>query len=201
MTVSSTNCERDDNVPLLQLSNIQDIPDIHQENIGPLRIVSTEYTNEYLENRIFKDNAMAYVAGYLLRKAYELHKCDECVHLCSENSLAANNTFLLFKAYNTGSSAYSGLTVPSDEMLSYVNKLEDAFISFFVKLEKSKGIGRDLLELLGKIELDIPCKEFNRVFLIRLFVRMRIYYCLKYVNRELVTTKRKNRKYIKLVHL
>jgi len=123
----------------------------------------------------------------LLRKAYELHKCDECVHLCSENSLTANNTFLLFKAYNTGSSAYSGLTVPSDEMLSYVNKLEDVFISFFDKLEKSKGIGRDLLELLGKIELDIPCKEFNRVFLIRLFVRMRIYYCLKYVNRELVT--------------
>ena len=89
LTVSSTNCERDDNVPLLQLSSIQDIPDIHQENIGPLRIVSTEYTNEYLENRIFKDNAMAYVTGYLLKKAYELHKCDECVHLCSENSLRA----------------------------------------------------------------------------------------------------------------
>ena len=68
LTVSSANCEHDENEPLPQLSDIQELPEIPQEGSGPLKTVSTDYSSEQIENRVFKDNAMAYIAGYILRK-------------------------------------------------------------------------------------------------------------------------------------
>lgn len=67
--MSSANCEHDENEPLAQLSDIQELPEIPQESSGPLKTVSTDYSSEQIENRVFKDNAMAYVAGYILRKS------------------------------------------------------------------------------------------------------------------------------------
>ena len=67
--MSSAYCEHDENEPLAQLSDIQELPEIPQEGPSPLKIVSIDYSSEQIENRVFKDNAMAYVAGYVLRKS------------------------------------------------------------------------------------------------------------------------------------
>ena len=143
---------------------------------------------------------MAYVAGYLLRKTYSKHKCEKCSVLSNNNRMENQNVFMMFKAYES-SSTFSGLVVPSADMFAYAKQLEDAFMEYFSNIKKKSGIGEELKEILATINLNVPCENFVKLFLIELFIRMRIYYCLKYIKREPVATKRKNRKYIKLVHL
>ena len=47
----------------------------------------------------------------------------------------------------------------------------------------------------------IACEHFDRLHIIRLFIRTSIYYCLEFANRHLEESKCKTRKYIKVVHL
>ena len=201
LSVSSTNCEIDENVLLTQLTDIQNLPELPPVEVGPLKIVTSDYSSEHIDKRIFKDNAMAYVAGYLLRKTFQKHKCEKCAILADESGDLEKKVFLMFKAYDSDTSIYSGLIVPSVQMLQFANKVEEKFISFFNDIKQTTGVGKELLSILVKENLDVPCTDFDKVFLLKLFIRMRIHYSLKYVNRELVATKRKNRKYIKIVHL
>eukprot|EP00795_Rhopilema_esculentum_P005720 gene5720-10973_t len=45
--------------------------------VGPLKRVTSDYSSEHIHKRIFKDNAMAYVAGCLLKKTFQKHKCEK----------------------------------------------------------------------------------------------------------------------------
>lgn len=201
LNISSTNCEVDGNEPLAQLSDIQALPETSFTEARPLNIISMDYKGVLSENRIFKNNAMAYVSGYLLRKTYEHHKCSKCSTLADESKADDKYVFMMFKSYDSDSSNYSGLVVPSEEMITYANELEDSFLNYLSQINCTVGVGKKLIEIMENIPLNAACEKFNKTFLIKLFIRMRMYYCLKYVNRELVATKRKNRKFIKLVHL
>ena len=201
MSVSTANCEDDANVPLTRLTDIQNIPDFPSLDVGPLRIVSSAYSTEHIDKMIFKENAMAYVAGYLLRKAFQKHKCCDCSILADESGDPEKKVFLMFKAYDSDSSLYSGLIVPSSEMLKFSYIIEDKFISYMNNLKQTSEIGKNLFTILDNVPLNITCKDFDKTFLLKLFIRMRIHYSLKYVNRELAATKRKNRKFIKVAHL
>ena len=88
-------------------------------------------------------------------------------------------------------------------MLLYTTALEDEFVQYFKQLRKTTDIGKDLLKRLMEIRLDVSCPNFDKNFLLRLEnVRMRIYYCWKFENRNLSKTKkRKKRKYLKVAHL
>ena len=139
LTVSAANCEQDENELLAQLSDIRELPEVPVVE-KPLKIVSTDYSNEQVENRVFKDNAMAYVAGYLLRKTYSKHKCEKCSVLSNNNRMENQNVFMMFKAYES-SSTFSGLVVPSADMFAYAKQLEDAFMEYFSNIKKKSGIG------------------------------------------------------------
>eukprot|EP00795_Rhopilema_esculentum_P005659 gene5659-10894_t len=84
-SVSSTNCEIDENVLLTQLTDIQNLPKMAPVEVGPLKKVTSDYSSEHIHKIIFKDNAMAYVAGYLLRKTFQKHKCQKCAILADES--------------------------------------------------------------------------------------------------------------------
>ena len=128
LTVSAASCEQDENELLAQLSDIRELPEVPVLE-KPLKIASTDYSNEQVENRVFKDNAMAYVAGYLLRKTYSKHKCEKCSVLSNNNGME-NQNVIMFKAYES-SSTFSGLVVPSADMFAYAKQLEDAFMEYF----------------------------------------------------------------------
>ena len=66
---------------------------------APLSIVSTDYATEDLQLRIVRENAVAYVAGYLLRKTFLKHKCSNCAILANASLDSDRSTFLFFKAY------------------------------------------------------------------------------------------------------
>ena len=105
------------------------------------------------------------------------------------------------KHTETDSRMFGGLVAPSQEVLTYANKIEDQFIAYFSLLNKTVGIWNDILQCLKKIELHVPCQEFDQEYLLKLFVRMRIYYSLKFANRNLASCKRKKWKFVKVAHL
>ena len=86
-------------------------------------------------------------------------------------------------------------------MLQYTMQLEETFVKHFSNLQKVTCIGHDLIQLLESIQLDQPFNSFNKKYLLMLVTRLRIYYCLKFANRELRSPGRKNKKYFKVAHL
>ena len=117
-----------------------------------------------------------------------------------DDSYDDRRTLLSFKAYDSDTS-YGGLIAPSNVMLQYIMQLEETFVKHFSNLQKATYVGHDLLKLLESIQLDQPCNSFNKKYLLMLFTRLRVYYCLKFANRELRSPGRKNKKYFRVAHL
>ena len=131
-----------------------------------------------------------------------LHRCDKCSILATDNLATIKSPFLDFKAYDSYSTSFGGLIAPSEVMLAYTTALEDLFVAFFKSLKQTKNIAQSLMKNLHDIHLDINCPHFDKTFLLQLFARMPIYYCLKFQKHNLSKSRRrKNRKYINVSHL
>lgn len=52
------------------------------------------------------------------------------------------------------------------------------------------GISHKLLNAMEQIEFNYPCIDFPKTFILKLFIRMKIFYIMKYTNRELSLNKR-----------
>ena len=175
LTVTSEKCEADNNKTLLHLSNLENtnIPSFATGSIKkPLTSTSTDYASEDMQLMIVRENAIAYVAGYLLRKAFEKHNCSKCAPLANDN-LDSDRRIFFCKAYQTDASMFGGLVSPSSQMLAYVTILEDKCVTYFSSLKKSVGIGNDVLHQLKQIGFITPCNDFYHDYLLRFFIRMR----------------------------
>jgi hypothetical protein len=171
----------------------------HTLQIGP-----TDYRDQCIVNSdIVKDNATAYVAGYLIHKSMTFHTCPTCTNAIQCNELDDNRKlFCFFKAFDQTENTFGGLHAPTNCFLDYIMKLEDVFFKNFSICTKSLTVGKDILMLLKKIPIPFKCcDEFPLEFVQKLFLRVRIYYSLKFANRDLSSTKKKNRKYLKVAHL
>jgi hypothetical protein len=169
-----------------------------------LAIGPTDYKNPSVVSNMVKENTITYVAGYLLHKCSQKHSCSTCKEVQESNDLDDNKTLLCyFKAYDQDKSQFGGLHVPSASFLEYVIQLEAIFFKNFSIYTKSSSVGGDILKLLKREPVPFQyCEEFPLEYLQKLFLRMRIYYSLKFANRDLRTTKnKKDRKYLKVSHL
>ena len=169
-----------------------------------LQIGPTDYRDQCNVNSdIVKDNATAYVAGYLIYKVIQIHNCSRCTSAIQCNDLDDNRKLLcFFKAFEQTENTFGGLHAPTNCFLDYVMKLEDVFFKNFSIYTKSLTVGKDILMLLNRVPLPFKCcDEFPLEFLQKLFLRLRIYYSLKFANREFANTKKKNRKYLKVAQL
>ena len=198
------NCDIDDNTVMAGLQHLDDKPHIFPsyDNSEPIEILSTDYASEHSQKRIVKAKSFAYIAGFLLHKQFMRHKCEACSILVNDDLELCNSAFLDFKAYDGNSSSFGGLTAPSEIVLSHTTSLEDLFLTHSKTLKQTKNVAADLIKTLQKVELNIACANFDKNFLVKLFVRMQIYYCLQCENQNLgKSKKRKNRKYITFAHL
>jgi hypothetical protein len=99
--------------------------------------------------------------------------------------------------------------VSSASFLEYVVQLEAIFFKNFSIYTKSSSVGGDILKLLKREPVSFQyCEEFLLEYVLeneniwKLFLRMRIYYSLKFANRDFRTTKKKKgRKYLNVSHL
>lgn len=169
-------------------------------------IDTTDYKEKEVSDNLLKDNPIAYVAGYLLRKSFLKHKCSTCESALVTDQLEdKRNLLCFFKAYESHKS-FGGLLAPVTPYLEYVIKLEDIFVRDFSAYTKSDGIRRKILLQLQRVPVPFQqCPDFPLEYLLKLFLRMRIYYSIKFANRDLNSTKgkkiKKSKKYIKVAHL
>ena len=206
---SSGNCANDLDVMLAEYSKaskkkkktaavVSPTPEPPTMAIGP-----ADYGEPEVTTNIVKDNAIAYVSGYLLKKSFKIHECVTCQESLVSNELYDSRKLLCYyKAFDKGEAAFGGLHVPTSSYLDYVIKLEDVFTEKFSILTKTSGSGASILKIIKSVPVPFKCcSEFPLEYLQKLFIRMQIFYTLKFANRDFSCSKPRNRKYIKITHL
>ena len=131
------------------------------------------------------------------------HACPTCAKALINNNLdTPDKLFCYFKAYDE-SKPFGGLTIPDVRLVNYCKAIEEIFVEALPQIISKPGIGKHLVSILAIFSLQ-ECPQFPRQYMLKLFVRMRLFYVLKFGNRELAQSKKKgakNRKYFKVSHL
>ena len=104
-----------------------------------------------------------------------------------------------------------GLVTVSDAFFCYVTQCESQFNSLFDSRGHEPGVLHMIVNELLNCRVPVDCDEFPKLLFLKYFVRMRIFYKLKFYNRSHcactkkdVQTKlkpRKNRKLAKIQHV
>jgi len=132
-----------------------------------------------------EENAFKYICGYLIKKCTEIHSCDPCIQYVNENKTVLDNSTLYcsFRVYENETNLFGNLNIPSNNFCSYIHQLEEIFVKNFENNYFQKGIGGYLFQLAQNITFQPPCPNFPIIFLIKLYLRMRIYYTLSQHNK------------------
>ena len=201
---STGNCAEDLDSLLSQLSsNSNNAVLVHPPSQPQtLNISGTDYRELDISSSIVKENAVAYVSGYLLKKCFDIHQCSSCKEILASANLDSSSKLLCyFKNYKDNNS--SRLQMPSQCFRDYILHLEDCFVKLFSVYTKSTKVGDDLLKIFKSMPVNFQhCPPFPMEYMLKLFLRMCIYYTKKFANRNFASTsKKKCRKYIKVSRL
>ena len=156
-----------------------------------LNIGATDYREQDVSSSIVQENAVTYVARYLLKKYFDIHQCSHCKEILASTNLdSSSKLFCYLKNYKEENS--SGLQMPSQCLLDYILHLEDRFVNHFSVYTKSTKVGDDLLKIFKSTPVNFQqCPAFPMEYMLKLFLRMRIYYTIKFVNRNFASTSKK----------
>lgn len=169
----------------------------------PLKILDIP-NHDYYTMDLSEENAFQYVCGYLIKKCIEIHLCDACSEYVNENKTVLDDTTLYcsFRAYiNEVDNQFGNLHIANNNFCSYIHNLEKIFVTNFENNCFKKNIGSYLFQLAQSVSFESPCPNFPTVFLIKLFLRMRIYFILSEHNKSCKSMSRKNIKLLNILHL
>ena len=198
---SAGNCNADFNLMLVGAPSQNVLSSLSKTIPKEIEIDVNDYRSSSVQNSLIGTNAVAYVAGYLLKKCFLKHDCETCKgKLVMQELDDSNKLFCFFKAYQSQTGPFGGLLAPSSSFINYVVSLEDIFVELLPSVVFKVGVGKLLLTQLPQFSLP-ECSEFPSLFLLKLFIRMRLYYALKFRNRQLVSGNKKCKKYFKVSHL
>lgn len=187
--ITTGNCEPSEN---LQLPDIN--LDLSKSSIN-LQASQSRYkfniSSDYKSMDFEEKNAFYYFCGWMLKKYRENHQCK--LELISEPS--SSSTYLEFKEYS-----YGNLLRPPKEYLDIVENLERKFSSHFNEICISNNIEFSLSEILLPYFSYNCCDRQDRVYFVRLYIRVRIYNILKSYNKRIKLYNNKN-KLFSVMHL
>ena len=104
------------------------------------------------------------------------------------------NLLCLFKAYEL-EKCFGGLLAPAAPYLQYIKNLEDVFVKDFSMFTKHNAIGKTILSKLQGVPVPFThCTEFPLQYLLKLFLRVRIYYTIRFANREFLPARKRKAK-------
>lgn len=196
--VNTGNCAADDDIMLTKCqdfeANKNEIFSITtQEN---LKIDNYDYHNMPAT----EENVFIYICGYLLCRVFKKHFCDTCAILAQKDSnLDTFYLYTYFKTYNNEKSIFGNLYVPSAIFINYVKKLH---IKLFdnINIITKENVVQQFLQILCSVEFLPACPDFPKMYLLKVFIRVRIYYMLKFINRDFKNKKDGTRKINILSH-
>ena len=90
-----------------------------------------------------------------------------------------SDTYITMKNYHDGA-----LLVPSINFTMYMSRCENLFLAYFKENKHLPGIGEKIVKILEKVNKPVECQQFPQTYLLRLFVRVRIHYVLRFENRS-----------------
>jgi hypothetical protein len=170
----------------------------------------------FCETDDFIDNALVYVAGYVCKRVLAKHSCTQCFNTLIETKtvdINKDHIFMAAKAYSTEKGIFGGLTAPSEFAHKLISDSENVFIEQFDQLKYESGIRRKIIDAISiqraistisvtPINIDHSgCLSSTISSIIDLYIRMRLHYKLKFINRSLRNVvKRKNKKAAKIMH-
>ena len=142
------------------------------------------------EMKCLNDNGLHYVCGYLVRKIKSWHKCKHFTNeLINLNSYTKEyEMFTKLKRYSDN----SGIINATPSFHYYVAKLEKKLINIYEDKCSEHFIFHKIVNELIQIEAPAVCKNFSLEKCETFFVRLRIYYLLKF-NNQLISSKSKSK--------
>lgn len=161
---------------------------------------------------ILEQNGLLYFSGFLLKKLFAFHTCEECSKQreakASEND--GNKVFLFNKSFQSNKSPLNSLVVPADTFVQTIELFESVF-SFTACSDLHRPALKQTVKnaIRQEVGQNIFCSSEVFNFVLDLFVRCRIYFLLKYLNEKELNEKkrksayvviRKNRKASKVLH-
>jgi hypothetical protein len=84
--------------------------------------------------------------------------------------------------------------MPHDDFYNFIFKLEDIFIKNFPSIAIEDGVGTKIKDLLCTVRYKHPCEKFNKMYLIKLYTRLKIYKTISFLNKSLMTQRQKKRR-------
>ncbi|RLU15465.1 hypothetical protein DMN91_012459 [Ooceraea biroi] len=112
---------------------------------------------------LYERNAFRRVCDFLLSECLRAHAgCSVCAACATRETI--NDSI----AKNASNASFS----------LFISGLEDVFMRNFEQLSNEEGVGSRMLRLAQQIEYRPPCPDFPVDLLIKLFLRMRIYFTL-----------------------
>lgn len=195
---NTMNCRNDLDKILMDIKAIN-FNELFENKVKPeSALVLPDYG--YRNQNIPTQNAFRYVCGYVLKKALNTHSnCDICMNFAKHcETLDIENLLIYYKAFDSSKHIYGGLQSPSDDFVRFIFELEKTFNSSFEEICSGQGISHQLLNLMKNIEFHPPCIDFPKPYILKLFIRMKIFYTLKYTNRDLSTLQKDKKNIRKL---
>lgn len=151
-------------------------------------------------------NVLVYLAGYIGSKAVEKYSTEkECNILTTDVPDDPRYTFLSDKQYTDLNLGEKGLKVPSLAQVDLITALENNFRENMTLVIHTDGLGEKLftssVTLLSKCNR-VVCDRKTLVYMVKLFIRIRIHHVLREETRRLSQPNQKrNRKFLKMTHM
>jgi DNA transposase THAP9 len=143
-------------------------------------------TSMFKSSDILEENSLYYVCGFLARKLVQWHPCSVCQSLFHSPSYGSKGMLTELKSFiKNDSSKSSPLFTVSDEFFCYIQQLETVFDAGFEKHKCMQNVAQVIVNEILKCAIPTTCTDFPLLKFAQLYVRMRIYYSLKFYNEQL----------------
>ena len=150
-------------------------------------------------------NALVYVVGWTCTKFLKNHLCQHCkLNLLDLNKEfdSQNKIFTYFKAESSTASAFGGLSLPNENTIQHFSEVEAVLRSTMERAMLGKRVSQMLLSKLTYHNFITPlplCSSHLIKSIHLIYIRLKIFYNLKWRNRASPMKQRKrNRKIMKL---
>jgi len=196
LQVTTGNTAPDDDQMLINLkSSLSLSKNLHKQPTAMHKVSNLSNVNvsDFTIRSMPEQNAFVYVCGYLLKKLLAVHSCETCSVLKQNELDFGSGDYISLKNYHD-----SALSVPSINFTMYVSRCENLFHAFFKENRHLPGIGDKILKILQKVDKPVHCQQFPQTYLLRLFIRVRIHYILRFENRSNCQQKNFKKKVAKL---
>ncbi|EFA12315.1 Transposable element P transposase-like Protein [Tribolium castaneum] len=163
-----------------------------------LQVDSTDYRSLELPEQ----NILRNISGYLMQKCLQRHSCTSCEQYAQACQTISEDTLFCHYKNLDESSDFGNLTMPATNFVYYIAQLEHQFSNgLFERYSTGARVGFQILTELSKIPFSHPCKNFPLDYVRGLFVRMRLFLCVKSHNTLQKTKSKKERRLIIFSHL